>query len=361
MNRKKNIYIIAEAGVNHNGSIDMAMQLIDVAAAAGADAVKFQTIKAEALVSNSAPKAAYQKATTGTLESQLDMLQKLELDEAAHRVLAEHCYARGIQFLSTPFDEGSVDFLVKKIGIRMIKIPSGEITNAPLLLRAAWTRKPIILSTGMSTLAEVRTALGVLAFGYGRRKGKPSLTEFLDAFQSKTGQRALRENVTLLQCTTEYPAPFHEVNLRVMETMRTVFGLPVGLSDHTQGIAVSIAAAALGASMIEKHFTLDRKLPGPDHLSSIEPDELRLMVKSIREVEAALGSARKSPAKGESKNLRIVRRSLVALKNIARGEQFTSENLGCKRPGTGASPFRYWQILGKKADKNYRRDEMIKA
>jgi N-acetylneuraminate synthase len=361
MNQKKHIYIIAEAGVNHNGSLDLAQKLIDVAADAGADAVKFQTFKAEALVSASAPKAEYQKVTTSVDESQIDMLRKLELDEAEHQVLVEYCRVRGIQFLSTTFDEGSVDFLVKKIGVRIIKLPSGEITNAPLLLHAAWTRKPIILSTGMSTLTEIRTALGVLAFGYTRRKEKPSLTKFRDAFQSKSGQRALRENVTLLQCTTEYPAPFHEVNLRVMETMHTAFGLPVGLSDHSVGIAIPIAAAALGASVIEKHFTLDRKLPGPDHQASIEPDELRLMVKSIREVEDALGSARKAPAKVELKNLRIVRRSLVALKNIARGEQFTAENLGCKRPGTGVSPLKYWQMLGKKADKKYQRDEVIKA
>lgn len=361
MNKRKRIYIIAEAGVNHNGSLDLARKLVDAAADAGADAVKFQTFKAEALVSDLAPKADYQKETTNAVESQLDMLRKLELDEAAHQVLAEHCRVRGIQFLSTPFDEGSIDFLVKKIGVRLIKLPSGEITNAPLLLRAAWTRKPIILSTGMSTLIEIRTSLGVLAFGYTQRKMKPSLTEFRDAFQSKTGQRALRANVTLLQCTTEYPTLFNQVNLRAMETMRTAFGLPVGLSDHSVGIAIPIAAAALGAAVIEKHFTLDRNLPGPDHKASLEPNELCQMVKSIREAEAALGSGRKVPAPSELKNQKIVRRSLVALRNIARGEVFSLENLGCKRPGTGASPLKYWQMLGKKADKNYQRDEMIKA
>jgi N-acetylneuraminate synthase len=361
MNEKKHTFIIAEAGVNHNGSLDIAKKLIDVAAEAGADAVKFQTFKAEALVSNLAPKAHYQKKTTGGRESQFEMLQKLELDVTAHRDLAKYCRMRGIQFLSTPFDEDSINLLVGQIGVPIIKIPSGEITNAPLLLHAARTRKPIILSTGMSTLTEVRIALGVLAFGYTQQKLKPSLGAFRDAYRARIGQRLLKTKVTLLHCTTEYPAPLHEINLRAMQTMRTAFSLPVGLSDHTTGIAVSIAAAAPGASMIEKHFTLDRSLPGPDHKASLEPNELCQMVKSIREVEVALGSVRKTPTRSELKNLPIARKSLVALKDIVRGEPFTGENLGFKRPGTGASPFKYWQMLGKKADKNYQRDETIKA
>jgi N-acetylneuraminate synthase len=352
-------YILAEAGVNHNGSVDMAKNLIDAAAEAGADAVKFQTFRAEALVSNRAPKAAYQKAATDAAETQLEMLRKLELDEAAHRTLVAHCRKRKIQFLSTPFDEESLDLLARRINVPWLKLPSGEITNGPLLLSIAQTKKPVIISTGMSTLAEVRTALGVLAFGYTNRGEKPSLAAFQGAFASKAGQRALKSKVTLLHCTTEYPAPFSEVNLHAMNTLRETFGLLVGLSDHTQGIAVSIAAVALGAVVIEKHFTLDRTLPGPDHKASLVPAELRELVISVREVEKALGSARKAPTKSELKNIRVARRSLVALSDITRGERFTAENLGTKRPGSGASPFRYWQMLGKKADKDYRKDEMV--
>jgi N-acetylneuraminate synthase len=361
MSKSKRIYIIAEAGVNHNGSIDMARQLIDAAAAAGADAVKFQTFRAETLVSESAPKAEYQKAATNARESQLEMLRKLELGETAHRDLANHCRRTGIQFLSTPFDEDSIEMLTKRIKIPLLKVPSGEITNGSLLLKAALTKKPIVLSTGMSTLKEIRTALGILAFGYTRRNELPSLPAFRNAYRAKTGQRALKANVTLLHCTTEYPAPFPDVNLRAMDAMRAAFDLPVGLSDHTQGIAVAIAAAALGASVIEKHFTLDRNLHGPDHKASIEPDELCSMVKSVREVEDALGSGRKGPAPSELQNRKIARKSLVAIRDISRGDLFTRENLGCKRPGTGVSPLKYWQMLGKKADKNYLRDEMIKS
>ncbi len=361
MIKKKQTYIIAEAGVNHNGALDMAIKLVDAAADAGADAVKFQTFRAEALVSSSAPKAEYQKASTDTEESQFDMLQKLELDEAAHITLANHCRVRGIQFLSTPFDMESIELLARRIKVPMLKISSGEITNGPLLLRAARTKKSVILSTGMSTLNEVRTALGVLAFGYTVQKVKPSLAAFQKAFISKEGQREIKSKVTLLHCTTEYPAPFKDVNLRAIETMRAAFGLPVGLSDHTSGIAIAIAAAALGASVIEKHFTLDRSLPGPDHKASIEPGELHQLVRSVREVEAALGSTKKAPTKSEKKNLQIARKSIVALRDIRRGERFTEENLGCKRPGSGVSPIKYWQLIGKYAHKNYRYDELVKA
>jgi N-acetylneuraminate synthase len=249
--------------------------------------------------------------------------------------------------------------LVERIKVPFLKIPSGEITNGPLLLKAARTKKPVILSTGMSTLSEIRTALGALAFGYTRRNELPSLAAFRDAHRSKAGQRALKANITLLHCTTEYPAPFIDVNLRAMETLRETFGLPVGLSDHTAGIAVSIAAAALGASTIEKHFTLDRNLQGPDHKASIEPADLRRMVQSIREVEVALGSEKKGPVQSELKNLAIARKSLVAIQDISRGERFTEKNLGYKRPGTGITPLKYWQMLGKKAGKTYWKDEMI--
>lgn len=356
---KKSIYIIAEAGVNHNGSLKLARELVDAAAEAGADAVKFQTFKAETLVSPAAPKAKYQKATTDTGESQLDMLRKLELDEAAHIALADYCRSRRIQFLSTPFDEASIDLLTQRLKVPLLKISSGEITNGPLLLKAARTNKKIILSTGMSTLAEVRTALGVLAFGYTIRNQRPTLFAFRAAFRSKRGQQALLSQVKLLHCTTEYPTPFKDVNLRAMETMRNAFGIAVGLSDHTPGIAVPVAAAALGAAVIEKHFTLDRNLPGPDHKASLVPLELCELVKSIREVEEALGSAKKGPAHSEIKNLGIARKSLIALRDIHQGEQFTTENLGSKRPGNGVSPLLYWTMLGKKAVKSFRKDDVV--
>jgi N-acetylneuraminate synthase len=357
--RSDRIYIIAEAGVNHNGSLDLAHKLVDAAADAGADAVKFQTFRAEALVSEGAPKAAYQQQYTDAAESQYQMLKKLELSEAAHRALAVHCRARGIQFLSTPFDEESVDLLVRKIGVSMLKIPSGEITNGPLLLKAARTRKPIVLSTGMSDLRDIEAALGVVAFGYTRPKDAPSRTAFRKAFASPEGRRALRKKVTLLHCTTEYPAPAADVNLKAMDTMREAFGLPVGYSDHTAGMSIPIAAAARGAVLIEKHFTLDRTLPGPDHRSSLEPQELAAMVKAVRDIESALGSGRKGPAVSEKKNITVARRSLVAARNIERNEIFSPENIACKRPGTGSSPLHYWSLLGKRAKKNFRKDEVI--
>lgn len=351
--------IIAEAGVNHNGSLTMAKHLIDVAAKAGADAVKFQTFRAEALVSRIAAKAPYQKGTTGRAGSQFDMLKGLELDEGAHHAIATHCRDRGIKFLSTPFDEESIDLLVVKIGVSMLKIPSGEITNGPLLLKAARTRKPIVLSTGMCNLHDIEAALGVVAFGYIRPKGMPSRTALRKAFTSPEGRQALQKKVTLLHCTSEYPAPVTDVNLKAMDTMQEAFGLPVGYSDHTAGMIIPIAAAARGAVLIEKHFTLDRTLPGPDHLSSLEPQELAAMIKAIRDVELALGSGRKEPAISEKKNVAVIRRSLVAARDIERNEIFSPKNLTCKRPGTGSSPLNYWSLLGKKAKKNYLEDEVI--
>lgn len=353
-------YIIAEAGVNHNGDIEMAKQLIDVAADAGADAVKFQTFKAEKVISKYAPKAEYQKKTTAETESQLDMVKKLELDEAAHYILIEYCRLRNIEFLSTPFDFESIDLLAHKLNLPRLKIPSGEITNGPYLLHIAKTGKPVILSTGMSTLGEVETALGVLAFGYLANPDKPSLKTFQDSFCSEEGRKTLKEKVILLHCTTEYPAPFAEVNLRAMETIRIAFGLPVGLSDHTPGIAVPIAAVALGATVIEKHFTLDRNLSGPDHSASLEPDELTVMIKSIRQIEKAMGRSQKKPTVSEIKNLGIARKSLVAAAQINQGDVFSPSNIACKRPGTGISPMRYWELLNKKSPKNYFQDELIK-
>ncbi|TCP57849.1 N-acetylneuraminate synthase [Tumebacillus sp. BK434] len=351
-------YILAEAGVNHNGSLDLAKQLIDAAVEAGADAVKFQTFKTEKLVSKAAEKAEYQKETTGAQESQYEMIKKLELDEDAHRVLIEHCGRRGIQFLSTPFDMDSVDLLAGTFDLPRLKAPSGEITNAPLLLKMARTGKPIIVSTGMSTLGEVETALGVLAYGY-LGGDEPSAEAFQAAYAAEAGQRMLQEKVTLLHCTTEYPTPYGDVNLRAMDAMGQAFGLPVGYSDHTQGIAVPIAAAARGAVLIEKHFTLDRTLPGPDHQASLEPDELKAMVDGIRQIEAALGVAVKVPVASELKNKPVARKSLVAARAIAKGELFTAENVTVKRPGTGKSPLYFWDVLGRTAERDYQEEDPI--
>jgi N-acetylneuraminate synthase len=352
-----NTLIIAEAGVNHNGSLDLALQLVDAAHASGANAVKFQTFQAARLVSRVAPKAEYQKRTTDAGESQFEMIRKLELDEAAHQRLIERCTEKGIEFISTPFDLESVELLAK-LKVRRLKLPSGELTNGPLLWTAARTGLPVILSTGMARLGEVEEALGALALGYLnlKPKSRQSLTE---VFASAAGQQVLREKVTLLHCTTEYPAPAAEVNLRAMDTMAQAFGLPVGFSDHTDGIAVAVAAVARGATVIEKHFTLDRSLPGPDHKASLEPDELKAMVTAIRSAEVALGSQIKSPAAAERKNMSVARKSLVALKPIKRGESFTPENLGVKRPGTGISPMEFWDKLGQTASRDYSPDDPI--
>ncbi len=357
----KRIYIIAEAGVNHNGSLQMARKLVRVAAEAGTDAVKFQTFKTEKLVCAMAPKAAYQMQTTDAAESQFKMLKGLELDKKAHRELIRYCDARGIQLLSTPFDLESLDLLTTTLKLPRIKISSSEITNAPLLLRAARSKIPIILSTGMSTLSEIETALGVLAFGYAENRNNPSLQRFQKAYASKSGQRVLKDHVVLLHCTTEYPAPFEDIHLMAMDTMRSAFGLPVGFSDHTRGIAVAIAAVARGAVVIEKHFTLNRNLPGPDHKASLEPDELKAMVTSIRQVEAALGSSLKEPTDSEIKNRDIVRKSLVAARPIKKGHLLTAANLTAKRPGTGISPIHYWDMLGKNAGRTYRKDDLIES
>jgi len=351
--------IIAEAGVNHNGSLERALRLVDVAAEAGADYVKFQTFKAGSLVSALAPKADYQKATTGEKESQFEMLRKLELDSGAYKTLINHCHRKGIMFLSTPFDEDSIDLLVDTLGLKTIKIGSGEITNGPLLLHLGMKRTNVVLSTGMSTLGEIEEALGALAFGFLNPQSKPSLMAFKHAYTSEEAQKILQEKVTLLHCTTEYPAPFFEVNLNVMKTMKQAFNLPVGYSDHTKGIAVPVAAAAMGAVVIEKHFTLDRNLPGPDHKASLEPQELAEMVRSIRQIEKALGSSKKIPGRTEMRNLGVARKSLVAKRAITKGETFTQENITCKRPGIGISPMMYWDVIGKNAPRNFEVDEVL--
>ncbi len=328
-----NIYIIAEAGVNHNGDIKLAKQMILEAKNAGVNAVKFQTFISKNLVSYRAPKADYQKQTTGQSETQLEMLQKLELSFEQFHELSIYATEVGIDFLSTPFDEDSIDFL-STLQMSFWKIPSGEITNKPYLKKIAETCKPIILSTGMSTLDEIQDAMGIF--------------EEYD-----------KKNIVLLHCNTEYPTPYDDVNLSAMRTLQEYFSVQVGYSDHTVGIEIPIAAAAMGACVIEKHFTLDRNLPGPDHKASLEPLELLSMVKAIRNVEIALGDGIKKPSKSEYKNLGIARKSIVAKKDIQKGEIFTQENLATKRPGDGISPMRWDEVIGIAAERNYCKDEKI--
>jgi N-acetylneuraminate synthase len=353
------IFIIAEAGVNHNGSLETALALVDAAADAGADAVKFQTFRAGNVVSSFAHKAAYQIKTTGAAETQLEMVKRLELGAQEHLRIVDRCNKRNIQFLSTPFDSLSLKFLVEVLDIPLIKIPSGEITNAPFLLEIARTGKPVFLSTGMSSLGEIEQALGVLAFGYLNLDGTPSAQSFREAYNSKEGRQLLDSRVVLLHCTTEYPAPYDDVNLRAMDTLHMAFSLPVGYSDHTQGVTVAIAAAARGAEVLEKHFTLDRSLPGPDHKASLEPHELKNMVIAVRNVELALGSSIKYATLSEFENRTVARRSIVAAKEIEVGEYFTLDNLAIKRPGDGLSPFLFWDLVGRKSSKHYRKDEAL--
>ena len=327
--------IIAEAGVNHNGSIELARQLIDVAADAGADYVKFQTFKAEKIASKKAVKAEYQQQTTGGDEGQLQMLRKLELSEADHQALADYCKKKKIEFLSTAFDHDSID-LLQNLGIQLGKIPSGEITNLPYLRKMAGSFREFILSTGMATMKEIEDALNVL-IACGVKKNK----------------------VTVLHCNTEYPTPFEDVNLLAMQSIGHNFGVAYGYSDHTKGIEVPIAAVALGATVIEKHFTLNRNMEGPDHKASLEPGELRDMVRAIRNIEAAIGSKVKQPSPSEKKNITIARKSIVAATNIAKGEVFTEKNLTVKRPGSGISPMQWDGVIGKQAIRDFEADELI--
>ena len=328
--------IIAEAGVNHNGSIVLAKQLIDVAADAGVDYVKFQTFSAKKLVSKHAKKAAYQKENTkGTADSQLEMLQKLELSKQDHLALIDHCNTKNIKFLSTAFDLDNVDFL-NKLQIDLFKIPSGEITNLPYLRKIGKLGKPIVISTGMADMTEIKEALNVI----------------LEA-------GTLKEDITILHCNTEYPTPMSDVNLRAMNTIAKTFDVQIGYSDHTLGVEVPIAAVALGATVIEKHFTLDRTLDGPDHKASLEPAELKIMTTSIRNIEEALGHGRKEPSTSEKKNKPVARKSIVAATAIQKGTIFSEENLEIKRPGTGISPMKWDEVLGTQAQKDYLEDELI--
>jgi N-acetylneuraminate synthase len=352
------VTVIAEAGVNHNGRLDVALALVDAAAAAGADVVKFQTFRADQMTTRAASKADYQVRNTGGVESQLDMLKALELDDAAHRRLLAHCHDRRIEFLSTPFDHQSLALLVEGLDLKRIKVGSGELTNAPLLLAIARCGRNVILSTGMATMDEIAEALGVLAFGYVG-SGKPGRTQFKLALDGEAGQDALRARVILLHCTSDYPAADDQINLRAMDALAERFGLPVGFSDHSVGIAVSIAAAARGATVIEKHLTLDRTMPGPDHVASIEPTDFKTMVAAIRQVERALGSGGKIPTRSELKTRPIARKSIVARVPIERGGLFTVENLAVKRPGTGLSPARLWDLVGRRASAAYGADDLI--
>ncbi|CAM3815422.1 N,N'-diacetyllegionaminic acid synthase [Vibrio aerogenes CECT 7868] len=352
--------IIAEAGVNHNGQEALAFELVKAASDAGADIVKFQTFKAKNLVTEQARQADYQIENTQKQESQLAMLSRLELSYKTHFKLVQYCDELGIEFLSTAFDSESLDFLVNELGLKRLKLPSGELTNAPLVLQHARTGCDLIISTGMATLAEIEMALGVIAFGYTcTDQDEPSQEAFQQAYASETGQAALKDKVTILHCTTEYPAPMEEINLKAMDTLAQAFELPAGYSDHSQGIAIPVAAVARGAVVIEKHFTLDKMMEGPDHKASLEPGELAEMVSSIRQVEVALGRSVKAPTISEVNNKPVARKSLVASRTIKAGEIFDESNLVIKRPGTGISPYRYWELLGSAAGQDYLPGELI--
>ena len=329
------VFIIAEAGVNHNGSIDVAKKLIDEASNAGADAVKFQTFKAKDLASKKAQKAEYQKKTTDKKESQFDMIKKLELNVAMHKELISYCNTKSIMFLSSPFDLDSIK-LLDELGLLVFKIPSGEITNLLYLRHIGKLNKKVILSTGMADINEIKDALDTL-ISNGTQK----------------------ENITVLHANTMYPTPLKDVNLRAMITIGNTFDIAFGYSDHTLGIEVDIAAVAMGAKCIEKHFTLDNTMEGPDHKASLEPGELRAMVTAIRNIEVALGSSIKKPSNSERPNMQVVRKSIVAKKNIKKGDVLCEQNLDIKRPGTGISPMRWDDIIGTNATKNYSEDELI--
>jgi N-acetylneuraminate synthase len=357
--RAKRSTIIAEAGVNHDGSIELAEKMVEVAVTSGADIVKFQTFKADAIVTRRAEKAGYQKDTTGAQQTQYDMLKKLELNPQDYFRLAELCRRSGIEFLSTAFDEDSLSFLVNEVGINRIKVPSGELTNAPLLLNMARFQKPIILSTGMASLSEIEQALGVLAFGLLDCEAKPCVDEFFAAYASEDGHMALKKHVTILQCTSEYPTDPSSANLNMMPLLGQIFDLPYGYSDHTVGIGVAIAARALGATIIEKHFTLNKNLPGPDHRASLDPGELCNMVRGIRQAESALNGSRKVPSVTELQNRVAARRSIVASRDIDSGESFSPNNLTLKRPGDGKSPYEYWDLLGRSASRPVKKDHPV--
>tara|TARA_B110000008_G_scaffold81897_1_gene83720 strand:+ start:5171 stop:6175 length:1005 start_codon:yes stop_codon:yes gene_type:complete len=333
--KESKVFIIAEAGVNHNGSMRLAKKLIDMAVYSGADAIKFQTFKAQNLVSKNAPKAEYQKQTTNSKESQFDMIRRLELNLAAHKELIAYCKKVKIKFLSSPFDNDSIS-LLNKLGLETFKIPSGEITNLPFLKQIGSLNKKVILSTGMANLKEINNALAIL-----------------------TGAGMQKENISILHANTMYPTPMKDVNLKAMITIKNKFNITVGYSDHTLGIEVAIGAVAMGATIIEKHFTLDKNMEGPDHKASLEPNELKSMVKAIRNIEKAIGDGNKKLTESEKPNIDLVRKSIFTSKEIKKGEIFSEDNLITKRPGKGISPMKWESIIGKVAKRNYKKDELL--
>lgn len=350
--------IIAEAGVNHSGSLDTALALVDAAADAGADVVKFQTFNANSLAGRSARKADYQQRTTDAGESQLAMLQRLELPQSAHHPLIARAKQRGIEFLSTPFDPRSLEFLLS-LKLPRIKIGSGDLTNAPLLHELARAGATVILSTGMATLGEVEEALGVLAHGYGGSNDAPGIEAFRTAWRDPSARARLEEKVSLLHCTTEYPCPPEDVNLSAMQAMRAAFKLPVGYSDHTDGFEISLAAVALGAGIIEKHLTLDRDAEGPDHAASLEPGDFARMVAAIRNIEGAIGDGVKTPKNSEIRNIPVARKSIVAARPLKAGEVICAADITTKRPGSGRSPIEYWSLIGTTAGRAYDPDDPL--
>jgi len=357
-NPDASVFVIAEVGVNHNGEISLAKRLVDVASVVGADAVKFQTFDARRLVTATANKAPYQQDVEKSDESQQEMLAKLQLSREAHYQLRRYAEERGLVFMSTAFDGASFEFVAKELALPVLKIASGEITNAPLLLEHGKTGQNLILSTGMSDLAEVQMALSVLAFGF-LSKEQPSLDRFKEIYLANEAQTTLRKKVTLMHCTTQYPASIDSVNLNAMDQLQKSFGLRVGYSDHTLGTAVAPAAVAKGARVIEKHLTLDKSLPGPDHKASLEQSEFREMVEAIRIVEQSLGSGEKIPHPSELVNRPVARKSVVASRKIQRGERFTSENITVRRPGIGRSPMDYWDLIGTRAEREYDYDDLL--
>jgi N-acetylneuraminate synthase len=353
------VYIIAEAGVNHNGQRELAFALADVAADAGADAVKFQTFDATKLASKGVSKAEYQKKTTDAIESQREMLKKLELPREWHFELKAHCEKRGIEFISTAFDLGSLDFLASELDIPFFKVPSGELTNGPLLWRFARTLKPLVISTGMATLAEVEQALAVVAHALANEREPRNIDEVWRGWSDPVQRRRLEDHVTLLHCTSQYPTPFDEVNLRAMDTLAYAFGLRVGYSDHTKGILIPVAAVARGAKVIEKHFTLDRTLPGPDHKASLEPGELKQMVADIRSLEIALGDGAKTPHESEWNTRVAARQQVVAARDIQAGEVLAREDLTTARSGKGLPPSELWGLVGATSARAYVSGDVI--
>ena len=352
-------YVIAEAGVNHNGDLDTARQLVDVAAKAGADAVKFQTFNAKALASENAPSAAYQKTTMGDDVSQFEMLRKLELSRDSHFRLKDQCEGLYIDFLSSPFDLESLDFLVSNMDMKTIKIPSGELTNGPLIHAAAKADVTLIMSTGMSTLDEIDQALALVVFATTHPDDSPSLEKLDQIRQETPTYDALKNKISLLHCTSDYPAPINDVNLTAIPTMADRFSLKVGYSDHSEGIVVAVAAVALGAHIIEKHFTLDRDWPGPDHKASLDPAQLGNMINDIRLIEKARGDGVKVVRPSERGTMEVARKGLVANRPICQGDIFTEQNLSALRPGNGLSPMLFWDMIGQSASRDYAAGERI--